>query len=107
MLDALITGRLYAKAKTGTSKNGNPYVTAKLLVPVAEERLFCGLIAFDAKVCAALLALDEGESVAVAGELRPKLYEANDGATKLALDCTAYAVVTTYHVQRKRKEVTP
>lgn len=106
MIDALIGGKLYAKPEQRTSRNGNPFVTAKLLVPTGEDRVFCNIIAFDAGACTALLALEEGESASIAGELRPKLYEASDGSTKLTLDCTAHAVITTYHVLRKRKEVT-
>lgn len=105
MIDALIGGRLYAKPEERTSRNGNPYVTAKLLVSIGDERVFCNVIAFDATACAALLALNEGESANVAGELRPKLYEASDGTTRLSMNCTAHAVVTTYHVQRKRRSV--
>lgn len=105
MIDALIGGRLYATPEERTSRNGNPFVTAKLLVPTGDERVFCNVIAFDPNACAALLALNEGESASVAGELRPRLYEANDGTTRLSLDCTAHAVVTAYQVQRKRRAV--
>lgn len=103
MIDALVGGRLYAKPEERTSRNGNAFVTAKLLVSIGEERMFCNVIAFDAGACSALLALDEGESASVAGELRPRPYEASDGTTRLSLDCTAHAVVTTHHVQRKRR----
>lgn len=106
MIDALVSGRLYAKPEERTSRNGNPFVTAKLLVSVGDERVFCSVIAFDQTACAALLGLNEGESASIAGELRPKLYEASDGTARLTMDCTAHAVITTYHVQRKRREVT-
>jgi single-stranded DNA-binding protein len=105
MIDALVTGRLYAKPEQRTSRNGKPFVTAKLLVSVGDERVFCNVIAFEPAPCTALLALHEGESASIAGELRPKLYEANDGTTRLTMDYTAHAVITTYHVQRKRREV--
>lgn len=106
MIDALITGKLYAKPKEGTSRNGNAYVTARVLVSVGDERLFASCIAFDEDACRALLALDEGEALAIAGELRPKLYEAKDGSSKLSMDCTVHAVLTTYSVKRKRKATT-
>lgn len=105
MIDALVGGRLYAKPEERTSRNGNAFVTAKLLVSIGEERVFCNVIAFDQAACVALLALGEGESASIAGELRPKLYEASDGMTRLSLDCTAHAVITTYHVQRKRRGI--
>lgn len=104
MIDALVNGRLYAAPKSGTAKNGNPYATAKLLVPLADERAFCNVIAFDRKAVDALLVLAEGDSVSIAGELRPKIYNGNDGP-RVSLDMTAHAVLTVYHVRRKRQAI--
>lgn len=104
MIDALITGRLYATPKQGTTKTGNPYATAKLLVSLGDDRVFCNVIAFDRKAVDALLALGEGESASVAGELRPKVYDGKDGP-RIALDCTAHAVLTVYAVRRKRQAI--
>ena len=44
MIDALITGRLAADPKHGTSKNGSPYATARVLATVNTENL-CAAIA--------------------------------------------------------------
>jgi single-stranded DNA-binding protein len=103
MIDALIAGRLCSRPEERTSKNGRVYVTARLLASTGEERLYASLIAFDENACRALLALDEGESVAVSGELRPKIYEARDGSAKLGLDVTAHAVLSAYSVRRRRQ----
>jgi single-stranded DNA-binding protein len=107
MIDALIAGRLCSKPEERTSRNGRTYVTARLLASTGEERLYASLIAFDENTCRALLALDEGESVAVAGELRPKIYEARDGSAKLGLDLTAHAVLSAYSVRRRRQAAQP
>lgn len=57
MIDALITGRLVADPKPGSSRNGNPYATARVLVSAnAEERLHVPVIAFKASAVTALLA---------------------------------------------------
>jgi hypothetical protein len=103
MIDAMLRGRLYAKPEERTSRSGSSYVTARMLVALGEERLFCSAIAFDEQVCRELLALDEGEAVTISGELRPKLYEARDGAVKLSLDCTVHAILTAHHARRKRR----
>jgi hypothetical protein len=104
MIDALVTGKLYGQPEQRTSKNGKAFVVGKLLVSMGtEERVFASLIAFDENSCRALLALSEGETAAVSGELRFNLYQAKDGSTRILLDCTVHAVLTTYHVRRKRQ----
>lgn len=71
MIDALITAKLFKKAEARQSKNGNTFVTCKLTVADADQqRQFVNLIAFREPVCDALLALDAGDSVAVAGPLK-------------------------------------
>lgn len=103
MIDALIAGKLYGSAKQGTGKNGNTYITAKVKAVAGNgETLLCGVIAFDDKAQAALLALDDGDSVALSGSLTPKVFQAKDGEYRPGLDMVAYAVLTAYHVKRKR-----
>ena len=47
--------------------------------------------------------VSEGDSVAMAGELKVSTYTDKDGAAKPSLDLIAHAVLTEYHVARKRK----
>src|SRR5208337_5410929 len=104
MIDALIAGRLYGKPQARTSKNGNAFATAKVRTPMANgESAFVNVIAFSDTAKAALLALEEGDSVAIAGELKVSTYQAADGTARPSLDLTAHAVLTEYHVARKRK----
>jgi len=106
MIDALIAGRLYGTAKQGTGKTGNTYTTAKVKAAAGNgETLLCGVIAFDDKAQAALLALDDGDSVALSGSLTPKVFQAKDGEYRPGLDLVAHAVLTAYHVKRKRAAV--
>jgi single-stranded DNA-binding protein len=107
MIDALIAGRLCSRPEERTSKNGRTFVTARLFASTGEERQLVSAIAFDEGTCRALLALDEGDSVAIAGELRPKIYEARDGSAKLGLDLTAHAVLSAYSARRKRQAMQP
>ena len=55
----------------------------------------------------ALLALQAGEPVALAGELTPKVWTPPGGEPRPVLDMVAHAVLTTYAVQRRRKAVEP
>jgi hypothetical protein len=56
-------------------------------------------------VGASLLALDDGDSVSIAGALTPKAWTDRNGEVKPALDMVAHALLTTYHITRKRQAV--
>ncbi|MFV9474676.1 single-stranded DNA-binding protein [Advenella sp. RU8] len=106
MIDALIAGKVYGAPRQGTSKVGSTYTTAKLKISAGNgEMLLCGVIAFDLKAQAALLALAEGDSVALAGTLTPKVYQGKDGVHKPSLDMVVHGVLTAYHVKRKRQAI--
>ncbi|MGB5851418.1 MAG: single-stranded DNA-binding protein [Rhodanobacter sp.] len=104
MIDALLSGRLAADPKEGTASNGNRYATARLHVATgAEDRLSVSVIAFDSASVAGLLALKQGEAVTLAGELTPKVWTDKDGNARLSADMKAHALLTPYHVQRRRQ----
>jgi single-stranded DNA-binding protein len=105
MIDALISGRLHRAPQSRTSKSGKPFATASVRCSLRDGgTVFASVIAFDSKAVTALLALSDGDSVALAGELTPKVYTpANGGEPRPSLDLLAHAVLTEYHVARKRK----
>ncbi len=104
MIDALIAGRLHAKPIERTGTSGRPFVVAKVRTPLSDgESVFVSVICFDADVCRALMILDAGDSVSLSGELRPKVWTDKGGTVKPALDLVAHAVLSAYHVTRKRK----
>lgn len=106
MIDALVAGKLYGAPKQGIGKTENTYTTAKVKVTAGNgEMLLCGVIAFDEKAQTALLALEDGDSVALSGSLTPKVYQARDGEYKPGLDMGAQVVMTPYHVKRKRQAI--
>jgi single-stranded DNA-binding protein len=106
VIDALIAGRIYGTPQGRTSKNGNPFVTTKVRTPMANgESSFVNVIAFSDSAMAALLALMDGDSIAIAGELKVTAYSNKDGEPRPGLDLTAHSVLTPYHVARKRKAV--
>lgn len=106
MIDALIAGKLYGAATSRTSQNGKPFVTAKVRAAAGDgESLFVNVIAFSKTAGEALLALADGDSVALSGTLTPKVWTDRQGDAKPALDLVAHAVLTAYHVQRKRRAV--
>jgi single-stranded DNA-binding protein len=106
MIDALISGRLHGAPQSRTSKNGTAFATAVVRTATRDgNAIFCNVITFDAKAVTALLGLSEGDSVALAGELTPKVYQPPNGEPRSSLDLLAHAVLTEYHVARKRKAI--
>lgn len=108
MIDGLIGGRIYGKSAERHGQGGKAYVTTKVLAPAGDgESLFVNVIAFGDNARAALLALDDGDSVALSGTLTPKIWTDKNGDTRPALDMVAHAVLTPYHINRKRQAVQP
>ncbi len=105
MIDALIAGSLHGKPVERTGPSGKPFAVCKVRTPLQDgETVFISVIAFDADVCRALLALDDKDTVALSGSLTPKVYQPKDGSpARPALDMVASAVLTPYHIKRKRQ----
>ena len=103
MIDALIAGKVFGTPTERTGKSGKPFAVAKVRVTAGDgESLFVSVIAFDAAPCAALLALGDGDSVALSGSLTPKVWTDKEGNARPGLDMVAHHVLTAYHVTRKR-----
>jgi single-stranded DNA-binding protein len=76
---------------------------AKVRVPNAEDAVFCNVICFSESAQTALLALGDGDAVAMAGSLKVGTWQAKDGTHRASLDMTATQVLTAYHVTKKRR----
>ena len=107
-IDALIAGRIARDPQARTASNGRRYVTTLVRAAIRDGNgLFVSVIAFSDSACDALLALDDGDSVAIAGELTPTVYFPKDGSDpRPSLDLVAHRVLSEYHVARKRKAMT-
>jgi len=104
MIDALLAGRVHGTPTERTAKNGARFVTCKLRVATRTgETLFANIICFRAQAVTALLALSDGDSVAISGELTLGTYVAKDGITRPTLDVVAHAALSPYSVARKRQ----
>lgn len=98
MIDALIQGKLYGQPTQRTTKAGKPFAVAKLRVATTEgESTFVSVVAFDDVPVAALLALKEGDSVAVTGPLKVGTWQDKDGNHRPALDVVAQQVMSRTH----------
>lgn len=107
MIDGLITGKLHGTALERTGKSGKPFATAKLKAATHEgETIFVNLLAFADNAQAALLALGDGDAVAVSGSIKPTSWTDKDGNTRVGIDMIAAQVLTSYHVDKRRRAVT-
>ena len=106
MIDALIAGRIHGTPAERTAKNGKPFATAKVRVSTRDgEAIFVNVIAFAEGAVTALLALGDTDSVALSGELTPRVYVPPQGDPRPSLDLLAHALISPYCVTRKRKTV--
>lgn len=103
-IEALILGKLHQRAEQRTSKTGRPYVTAKARTAASEgDSLFVNVIAFSETACASLLTLDAGDSLALAGTLKPGAWTDREGNARPSVDMVAAQVLTVYGLKKKRE----
>ncbi|MGF6777827.1 single-stranded DNA-binding protein [Paraburkholderia sp. GAS334] len=103
-IDALVAGKLWKNPEERRSNAGKTFVTANVRAADGDgEALFVNVVAFSDSAKAALLALEDGDSVSLAGTLKIGTYEARDGSVKPSISMVAAKVLTAYHVTRKRK----
>ena len=87
----MISGKLQAQPSEKLAKTGKPSVTAKVRVHAGEADVFVNVMAFSESACTALLALDSGDAVALAGSLTPNAWTDLEGVVRPALDLVAQA----------------
>jgi len=106
MIDALLGGALAKDPETRAAKNGNTYALATVRVPTgADSVIFARVMAFDAHVRDELLALAKGDAVSVTGPLELGIWHADNGEARVSVSVIAHALVSTYHVKRRRAEI--
>ena len=104
MFDVLLSGRLRGVLKLRTAANGAPFATFHVATPTKTgESLLSNCLTFSKTVIAAVEALDDGDSVAVCGEASIRTWSGSDGTARHGLEVTAHAVLSAYHIGRKRK----
>jgi single-stranded DNA-binding protein len=69
------------------------------------ESHFVNVTAFSDTAQAALLALDDGDGVAVAGSLNVGMWTTREGVTAPSISIIAAQVLSVYHLKRKRQAV--
>jgi single-stranded DNA-binding protein len=104
-LDVLVQGRLTKAPESRTARNGTPFALAQVSTPMEEGDVLASVIAFRPEAVDALLALDRGDAVAVAGRAKVGVWQPREGDPRASLSITAEAVLSAYAIRRKRAAV--
>ncbi|OYT91619.1 MAG: single-stranded DNA-binding protein [Burkholderiales bacterium PBB3] len=95
MIDGLVAGRLVGEPERRTGKADSHFVVAKIKAAAAEgDSYIVNVIAFDAAVCESLVSARDGDSVALAGSLTPKVWIDKQGVSRPVLDMVAHRVLS-------------
>jgi len=95
MMDGLVAGRLMGDAEQREGKGASLFAIAKVKATTHDgEPVLVNVIAFAAEVRKELMLLREGDAVALAGSLVPKVWTDKQGNTKPAVDMVANRVLS-------------
>ena len=102
MIDGLVAGRILGQPVERMSKTDKPYALAKVRAAGGDgEALVVNVIVFDDTPAAALLRMNDGDSVALSGSLSPKVWVDRDGVTRPSMDMVAHQVLMAPHIAQK------
>jgi single-stranded DNA-binding protein len=104
-ITALITGKLIADPERRTGQSGKAYALAKIAAHDGDADSLVSVMAFGS-AAEQLAAMSKGDTVAVNGRAKVNTWAGRDGETKAGLSVTADAVLSAYHLKRKRQAVT-
>ena len=103
MINALVQGKLHGDPLQRTAKNGKPFATVLVRVPLDNgDSMLVSAIAFDLAIVKGLMRLSEGDAVCLSGQFSPKVFMTTDNEPRPSADLVAHGLLTAYHVKRKR-----
>jgi single-stranded DNA-binding protein len=105
-ITALITGKLIADPEQRTGQSGKPYTRATVSAHDGDGDALVSVMAFGT-VGEQLAAMAKGDTVALNGRAKLNSWTGRDGVTRTGLSLTADAMLTSYHLKRKRQAVSP
>lgn len=105
MLDVLAQGRLTKAPERRTAKNGSVFALAQISIAADGDdgSLLASVIAFRTEAADALLALDKGDAVAVAGRAKVGVWQPREGDPRANLSIVADQVLSVYAIRKKRQ----
>jgi single-stranded DNA-binding protein len=97
MINGLIMGTLFGEVEMREGKNATRFAVAKVKAACTDgETVLVNVIAFNADTCKALMALEDGDTLAMSGSLTPKVWSDKQGNTRAALDMVVSKVMVAY-----------
>lgn len=94
-MDALIAGHISGDPEQRAGKAETVFVVAKVRAQAGDGEIYAvNVIAFDSHVCQLLLNLRDGDAVALAGSLTPKVWTDKQGNSRPVVDLIAHKVLT-------------
>jgi len=103
---ALVSGKLLSDPEQRTGASGKPFTTARVAADAEGDSVLCSVIAFGT-AAGQLAALAKGDTLALTGRCKPKAWSTKDGELKTGLDVVADALLSAYHVKRRRAAMGP
>lgn len=96
MLQCLISGKLTKPPARRTSQGGTEYVTACILANAGkDESYIVNAVAFSDSACDAIMGLQAGDGVSIAGSFKPSGWQKEDGTIGISVSVIANTVLTT------------
>ncbi len=95
MIEGLISGHLVGLAESRLGKNDSSFTLAKVKANTSEtDHIIVNVITFSTEASHTLMALNDGDALALSGSLTPKVWTDKQGNTRPALDMIATKILT-------------
>lgn len=90
MIEGMVAGKVVGDPESRRGKGDSEFVVAKVRAQNNDgEMVIVNVIVFSADLGAALMELRDGDALALAGSLSPKVWSDKQGNTRAALDMVA------------------
>jgi single-stranded DNA-binding protein len=99
----LISGKLFRDPERKMSRAMKPYVAATLRDGEGDAAQWWKLIVFSETACEDLLALSDGDAIAVSGAFKAEVYE-QSGTTRLSLTCFVDRIISAHRPKKAKTE---
>lgn len=101
MIDALVSGHMHGNAEQRTGKSGGQFTTAKVVAhDQNKDVVYVDVIAFSNTVREALMALEDGAGVSLAGSLTVKAWLDKEGIPHPSASLVARTVIALSPMKR-------
>jgi len=104
MIECLATCLLMGKAEVHPAADGRRIVSARMRVQVEGDWVLGNVVTTTNQAGDALLALRDGEAIALAGSLLPTAWVDDDGGPRIILKVIAHTALTVRHARMRPNE---